>query len=41
MRINSFDYLEEIESVDIEFAKQILKDKFKEEKMVFSVIKNS
>ncbi len=39
--INSFDYLEEIESVDIQFAKQILKDKFKEEKMVFSVIKNS
>ena len=37
--INSFDYLEEIESVDLEFAKQVLCSNFIEEKMVFSVVK--
>lgn len=37
--INSFDYLEEIESVDLNFINQVLKDNFKEEKMVLSVVK--
>ena len=37
--INSFDYLEEIETIDLSFANRILKDNFKEEKMVFSVVK--
>ena len=38
--INSFDYIEEIATLDIEYVKQILIDNFKKEKMVFSVIKN-
>ena len=38
--INSFDYLEEIEGVTVEYLEQILKDVFKEEKMVLSIIKN-
>ena len=38
--INSFDYLEEITSLDIDYAKQILVDNFKKDKMVFSVVKN-
>ena len=38
--INSFDYLEEITSLDIEYVQQILTNNFKQEKMVFSVIKN-
>ena len=37
--INSFDYLEEIEIVDLNFINQVLKDNFKEEKMVLSVVK--
>lgn len=37
--INSFDYLEEIGTIDVNFANQILKDTFKEEKMVLSVVK--
>ena len=37
--INSFDYLEEIESIDLNFINQVLKDNFKEEKMVLSVVK--
>ena len=37
--INSFNYLEEIESVDLNFINQVLKDNFKEEKMVLSVVK--
>ena len=37
--INSFDYLEEIAILDIEYVKQILIDNFKKEKMVFSVVK--
>ena len=37
--INSFDYIEEIESVDSTYAKQVLDNYFKEEKMVFSVVK--
>ncbi len=38
--INSFDYLEEIESVNLEYATQILNQIFNEEKMVISIIKN-
>ncbi len=38
--INSFDYLEEIEGVTVEYLEQILKDVFKEEKMILSTIKN-
>lgn len=38
--INSFDYLEEIEAITIEYLEQILKDVFKEEKMVLSIVKN-
>jgi predicted Zn-dependent peptidase len=37
--INSFDYLEEIENIDISFAENVLKDNFKQDKMVLSVIK--
>ena len=39
--INSFEYLEEITSIDLEYVNQILNDSFKEEKMVFSVVKNN
>ena len=38
--INSFDYLEEIDAVTVEYLEQILKDVFKEEKMVLSIVKN-
>ena len=37
--INSFDYLEEIEIVDINFVNQVLRDNFKEDKMVLSVVR--
>ena len=36
--INSFDYLEEYNQVTKEFAEQILKDIFNEEKMVISIV---
>lgn len=38
--INSFDYLEEIKGITVEYLEQILNDVFKEEKMVISIIKN-
>ena len=38
--VNSFDYLEEIEGITVEYLEQILKDVFKEEKMIISVVKN-
>lgn len=38
--INSFDYLEEINGITVEFLEQILKDVFKEEKMVISIVKS-
>ena len=38
--INSFDYLEEIEGVTVEYLEQILKDVMKEEKMVISIVKS-
>lgn len=37
--INSFDYLEEYDSVTKEFAQQILKEVFCEDKMVVSIVK--
>lgn len=39
--INSFDYLEEIETINVEYLEQVLKDIFREEKMVLSVVKNA
>ena len=38
--ICSFDYLEEIESINVEYINQVLKDVFKEEKMVLSIVEN-
>lgn len=38
--INSFDFLEEIESINVEYLKQVLNNVFKEEKMVLSIVKN-
>ncbi|MCI8383687.1 MAG: insulinase family protein [Clostridia bacterium] len=38
--INSFDYLEEMKGITVEYLEQILKDVFQEEKMVISIIKN-
>ncbi len=38
--INSFDYIEEIEGINVEYVEQMLKDVFKEEKMVLSIVKN-
>lgn len=37
--INSFDYLEEYKSVTKEYTEQILKEVFKEDKMVVSIVK--
>ena len=37
--INSFDYLEEIDSVNLEYIEQVLNTNFKEKKMVYSVVK--
>lgn len=37
--INSFDYLEEIEGITVEYLEQILKDVFQEEKMILSIVK--
>ena len=37
--INSFDYLEEITTINEEYVRQILKDVFDEKKMIISVIK--
>ena len=35
-----FDYIEEIEGINVEYLNQVLKDVFKEEKMVLSIVKN-
>ncbi len=37
--INSFDYIEEYETVTKQYVEEILKDVFKEENMVLSIIK--
>ena len=39
--INSFDYLEEITTINEEFAEQILKEIFDDKKMIISVIKKA
>ena len=38
--ICSFDYLEEIEGINVEYLNQMLKDVFKEDKMVISIVEN-
>ena len=38
--INSFDYIEEISTINLDYTNQILKNVFKEDKMVLSVIKS-
>ena len=38
--INPFEYLEEIEGINLKYLNQILTDVFKEEKMILSVVKN-
>ncbi len=38
--IDSFDYLEEMKGITVEYLEQVLKDVFKEEKMVISIVKN-
>ena len=40
VEINSFDYIDSISSLNIEYVNQILVDVFKEDKMVLSVVKN-
>ena len=37
--INSLQYIDEIETLDIDFVTKVLQDNFKEEKMVLSVVK--
>ncbi len=37
--INSFEYLDEIENVDLDYVNKVLQENFKEEKMVLSVVK--
>ena len=39
--INTFDYIEEIETIDYKYIKEVLNNNFVEGKMVFSVIKKS
>ena len=38
--INSFDYLDKIEQINVENLNEVLKSVFKEEKMVISIVKN-
>ena len=38
--INSFDYLEEINTINVEYLNQVLKDVFNEQNMILSVVKN-
>ena len=38
--INAFDYLEEMESINLNYVNQILIDIFKEEKMILSVVRS-
>ena len=37
--INTFEYIEKWKDIKIEDANKMLKDKFKEEKMILSVVK--
>ena len=38
--VNSFDYLEEIQGLNVEYLNQVLNDVFKEEKMLISIVRN-
>ena len=38
--VNSFDYLNEIESINLDYTQEVLKNVFKQEKMVLSVVRN-
>lgn len=38
--INSFDYLEEINTINVEYLNQVLKDVFNDKNMILSVVKN-
>lgn len=38
--INSFDYLEEINTINVEYLNQVLKDVFNEKNMILSVVKS-
>ena len=38
--INSFDYLEEINTINVEYLNQVLKDVFNKKNMILSVVKN-
>ena len=38
--INSFEYLEEIEGINVDYLTQVLNDVFKEEKMVLSIVES-
>ncbi len=38
--INSFDYLEEISTINVEYLNQVLKDVFNEKNMILSVVKS-
>ena len=38
--INSFDYLNQMDAIDVEFVTQVLNDVFRNEKMVISIIKD-
>lgn len=40
MGINSLDYLNQIDNIDMEFTAQVLNDIFKEDKMAISIVKN-
>ena len=37
--ICSFDYIDEIEKINVEYLEQLLKTVFKEEKMVISIVR--
>lgn len=38
--VNSFDYLDEIETINEQYLKQVLEDVFKKDKMIISVVRN-
>jgi len=38
--INSFEYLEEIETINIDYLNQVLKNVFNEKKMILSVVRS-
>ena len=38
--INSFDYLEEINTINVDYLNQVLKDVFNEKNMILSVVKS-